>query len=157
MPADPTRKLTVQHLVIFVFHSAVDELLPSDAVIGKTACDCGKTLSLCSVSVIILSNTIQATYVKSSALDEPIGGPLQCRPVARLQDSLHILPQANLGNNWILYGPSVAELESTCLLLTPMSSSPWNFAYFSSSFLFLSCKVSCIRSSSCLLIGAFSA
>ena len=34
---------------------------------------------------------------------------------------------------------------------TPMRLSPWNFAYFSSFFLFLSCKVRFISSSSCLL------
>lgn len=34
-----TRKLTVQHIVIFFFHLLIDEHLPLDAVIGKTAGD----------------------------------------------------------------------------------------------------------------------
>lgn len=58
-------------------------------------------------------------YVKSSAFDESIGGPLQCWPVAGLKDSLEILPQANLGNNWILCGLLVAKLGKQMPLTYP--------------------------------------
>lgn len=36
----------MEHLVVFVLDLTVNELLALDAVIGKTACDRGKTLAL---------------------------------------------------------------------------------------------------------------
>jgi hypothetical protein len=101
----------VQHLVILVLDLVIDELLALDAVVGKTACNGCKALSLYSVSAIDL-NIFHTTYVKSSALDKSIGGALQSWPVTGFgEDSLNIFPQANFGNNWVLCA-SVAELET---------------------------------------------
>jgi hypothetical protein len=83
-----TRIHTVQHPVIFVSHLIIDELLSLDAIIGKTAGNCCKTFSLRSVSANSLTSTIQTAYVKSSALDESIGAPLQRWPIAGLKDGL---------------------------------------------------------------------
>ena len=99
----------MQHLVIFALDLVIEEVLPSDAVIGDTAGNGCKALSLCTLRVS--KETTQSVehrhtaYIDSVAPDEPVSGAHQRWPVAGLEDGLQISPQADLRNDRILCAP----------------------------------------------------
>lgn len=121
----------MQHLVIFVLHLAINELLPIDAVVGKTARNRCETLSLRSVSAKGAEcHSDQTAYVKSSAHDNSLEGLRNRFQITSLKDGFHISPKAHLGDNWILWRLLVATPEKQLPLTYPNEVVSMEFCVF---------------------------